>query len=395
MAALLTAEVISAFGSTMTFLALPWFVLSTTGSPAKMSAVLAAQLLPMAVLGIPSGTVVSKLGARRTMLYSDLARVPLMVSIPLLHQLDVLTFPLLLVLVSMIGVFLAPYFAAQILVLPELVGEDETTVAQATAIVEGARRATGLMGPLTAGVLIAALGPTPVLYIDAATFLVSFLLLALFVPQRPPAAQTEESRGIGAGIRFVLNDRMLRVLAGTALIANGLGEMLAAGLPVLAYAEFGGSSRIAGLFFASFGAGAVIGALLAVRLVKRFDPLRLGATAFVCLTIPLFALAFDLPAAGVVVALFASSIFGPLVNAPLIAVITLRTPESLRAKVMTAVITMAMLAGPVGLLIAGPLLQAWGPHQVFMLVAIGQLLATIPFAIVAFRQPQIAATQPA
>ena len=234
------------------------------------------------------------------------------------------------------------------------------------------------------------------LYIDAATFLVSFALLALFVPQRPPVAQTDESKGVGAGIRFVLNDRMLRILAGTALITNGFGQMLAAGLPVLAYEDYDGSSRIAGLFFAGFGAGAVIGALLAVRLVKRFEPLRLGATAFVLLTIPIFALAFDLSPAGVVLALFASSIFSPLVNAPLIAVITMRTPEALRAKVMTAVITTAMLAGPLGMLIAGPLLQAWGPHQVFLLVATGQLLATIPFALVAFRQPQVAATtQPA
>ena len=47
---------------------------------------------------------------------------------------------------------------------------------------------------------------------------------------------------------------------------------------------------------------------------------------------------------------------------------------------------MAMLAGPLGLLVAGPLLEAWGPHPVFLLVAAGQLLATIPFAIVAFRR---------
>jgi hypothetical protein len=48
-----------------------------------------------------------------------------------------------------------------------------------------------------------------------------------------------------------------------------------------------------------------------------------------------------------------------------------------------------MLAGP--LVFAGPLLQAWGPHQVFLLVATGQLLATVPFAIVAFRHHQSAA----
>ena len=124
-----------------------------------------------------------------------------------------------------------------------------------------------------------------------------------------------------------------------------------------------------------------------MRVVGRYDPLRLGAVSFVALTLPVFALAFELPVAGVMAALALSSLFGPLVNAPLIGVITTRTPEALRAKVMTAVLTTAMLAGPVGLLLAGPLLEAWGPHPVFLLVAMGQLLATIPFAAVAFRTP--------
>jgi predicted MFS family arabinose efflux permease len=158
-----------------------------------------------------------------------------------------------------------------------------------------------------------------------------------------------------------------------------------AGLPVLAYESFGGSSRVAGAFFAAFGAGAVAGSVVAMRILPRFDPIRLGAAAFVGLTLPIWALVADLPAWGVVVALFASAFFGPLVNAPLIGVITMRTPEPLRAKVMTAVITFAMLAGPVGLFVAGPLLQSWGPHAVFALVAAGELLASLGFAAVALR----------
>ena len=121
-------------------------------------------------------------------------------------------------------------------------------------------------------------------------------------------------------------------------------------------------------------------------MVPHHDPIRLGAAAFVALTLPIWALVADLPAWGVVAALFASSFFGPLVNAPLIGVITMRTPEALRAKVMTAVVTFAMLAGPVGLFAAGPLLAAWGPHAVFALVAAGQLLASLGFAVVAFRR---------
>jgi hypothetical protein len=81
----------------MTFLALPWFVLVTTGSPAKMGIVLAVELLPTALLGVPSGTLVTRIGARLTMLGADLARVPLMASLPILHSAGLLSFPLLLV----------------------------------------------------------------------------------------------------------------------------------------------------------------------------------------------------------------------------------------------------------------------------------------------------------
>jgi len=382
--ALIAGVVVSSLGTQMTFLALPWFVLETTGSATRMGIALAVELVPVAILGIPSGTVISRWGARRVMVVSDFVRAPLLASVPIFHALGWLSFPLLLVLVALIGVFLAPYYASQRLILPKLVGDDERTVAQANAILEGAQRATSLLGPATAGVLIATLGAPSVLYIDAATFFVSFVLLALFVPSRPPLPPTEESGGVLAGIRFLFHDRLLRVLGATALITNGLGQMLGAGLTVLAYEEYD-SSRVAGLLFAAFGIGAVLGSVVAVHLVNRFEPLRLGATAFVALTVPIFALAIELPVPAVMVALAASSFFSPLVNAPLIGVITMRTPEALRAKVMTAVLTTALIAGPVGLLIAGPLLESWGPRQVFLLVASGQLLATIPFALVAFR----------
>lgn len=386
--ALLTAQVVSVTGSQMTWLALPWFVLVTTGSPTRMGVVLAVQLLPVALLGIPSGSLVARIGARQTMVIGDAARAPLMCSIPLLHSAGVLSFPLLLAIVFLFGCFFAPYFSAQRLILPELVGEDERTVAQANAFVEGAQRATALLGPSAAGVLIALVGATNVLYLDAATFLVSFVLLTLFVPRRPPLPATEESRGVLAGVRFLLRDRLLRTLLVTALLLNGFGQMLVASLPVLAYDEFGGSSRVAGAFFASFGAGAVLGSLLAIRLVTRFDPIRLGAVSLVALTLPIWLLGLELPVPGVMAALFASSIFGPLVNAPLIGVITTRTPERLRAKVMTAVLTFALLAGPLGLLVVGPLLSSWGPRPVFLLVAGGQLLASLLFASVALRRPR-------
>ena len=60
---LLTAELVSFTGSAMTFVALPWFVLATTGSTAKMGWVLAAELAPVGLLGIPTGSIAGQLGA--------------------------------------------------------------------------------------------------------------------------------------------------------------------------------------------------------------------------------------------------------------------------------------------------------------------------------------------
>ena len=382
---LLAAEAISALGSQMTHLALPWFVLVTTGSAAKMGLVLAVQLLPVALLGIPSGTLVGRLGARRTMITCDAARAPIMLAIPLLHSAGLLTFPLLLVCVALVGVFIAPHFSAQRLILPDLLGEDERGVTQANAIVEGVQRSTALLGPATAGVLISLVGATNVLYVDAATFAVSFVILRFLVPHRRPAPASEQSRGVLAGVRFLLRDRLLASLLVTALFLNAFGQMLSASLPVLAYTEFGESARVAGAFFAAFGAGAVLGSLVAVRIVHRFDPIRLGAFSLVALTLPIWLLPLGLPVPGVVAVLFVSSLFGPLVNAPLIGVITMRTPEALRAKVMTAVLTFAMLAGPLGLLAVGPLLAGIGVYKVFLVVAAGQTLASLVFALSALR----------
>ena len=384
LAGLLVAQGISALGSQMTFLALPWFVLATTGSPTRMGLVLAAELLPVAVLGILSGSVVARLGGRRTMLVADAARAPLMAAIPALHAAGLLSFPLLLVLVACVGAFIAPYVSSQRIVIPELLGDDETAVSRANAVVEGTSRLAALLGPVVAGVLIGLIGAPNVLYVDAATFAVSFAVLALFVPRRPPVPQEGASRGVLAGLRYILSHRLLRVLGVTAMLVNGLAMMLVSALPVLAYDEFDASARVAGGFFAAFGIGAVLGTIAAMPLLGRFAPLRLAAVAFVALTVPLFALGFDLPVAGVMAVLALSSFFGPLVNAPLMMVLTTRTPEALRPKVMTALITTAMLAGPLGYLVAGPLLEAWGPNRVILLVATGQLLATIPFARVAF-----------
>jgi predicted MFS family arabinose efflux permease len=394
--ALVLAELVSVLGTRMTYLALPWFVLVTTGSAGKMSLVLAAELVPMALLGVPSGTLVQRLGSRKTMLVSDFARAPLLASIPLLHASGHLSFGLLLALVFVLGCFMAPYFASQRVILPQLVGEDERVMSQANSLIEGGTGAALMLGPALAGLLIPSLGAPNVLYVDAATYAVSFLLVLAFVP-RPgaPAATGDDDHGILGGLGFLRHDPLLGPMA---LVVIGFGFVsggFSAGLPVYAYDVFDGSARLAGLFYSALGAGAVVGSLVAVGAVRKIAPLRLSAFAILGFAAPMWVLPLLPPAPVVATALFVAMCFTPLINAPSLAVLTARTPENLRAKVMTAVISINTVATPAGLLLSGQVLERWGVVPLFAGVATGiTLMGLAYFAIVVRHREANVALEP-
>ena len=279
LSALLGAEVISSLGTQMTWLALPWFVLRTTGSPQRMTWVLIAEIVPIALLGFWGGAIAARLGTRRTMLICDLARVPLLGAIPLLHGLGLLPFPVLLALVAASGIFIAPYNGVQRAVVPELVGEEHGDVATATALFQAANRLTILLGPARR-VLIAVIGASNVLYVDAASYLVSFLLLLGSCTHR--GAGQEDERGVLAGVRFLFTDRLLRMWMPALTLLDVCWTLFFASLPVLVVTKYGADPHILGWLFGALGGGALVGALVALRIVRRVAPLALTAVAFPC-----------------------------------------------------------------------------------------------------------------
>jgi MFS family permease len=378
-AALLVAEAVSSIGTRLTWLALPWFVLVTTESPTRMGFVFVAELVPMALLGVPSGALVQRIGARQTMLVCDFARAPIVATVPLLHHAGLLSYPLILGLAAAMGVFTAPYFASQRLVLPEIVGEDEQLLAQANSLVEGTTRFTLLLGNAVAGVFIAWLGAANVLWLDAATFLFAFALVGLLVPRGRRVDVADEASGVFAGLKYIARDRLLG-LASVAILGFGLlVPFIFASLPVLAFTRYDEDPKIAGWLLAAWGAGALAGAAIAYRAVVRFEPLRLAGVACVLMVSPLWLLVLDLPAAGVGAVLFISALFVPLINAPFLAVLTRRTPVSLRPKVMTALVSAESVSGPVGYALAGPALSGLGLRTVYLLTAIGMTVVALMF----------------
>jgi predicted MFS family arabinose efflux permease len=385
LASVLVAELVSLTGTAMTYVALPWFVLITTGSTAKMGWVLAAELLPIGLLGIPAGTLIARLGAKRTMNLADAARAPLMAAVPVLHWTGHLSFPLLLAFTFLIGCFAAPYYASSRLILPEVVGDDEQLVAQGSAFVQAATQLTQLGGPILGGLLIAWISAPAVLVIDAATYAFSFLVIATFVRAGKPVAPDESSRGVFAGLRYVLRDRVLRPMLAAAAVINFVAQALFGAIPVLVLRRYDADPKILGFCFAAFGGGALLGSLVAAQVVRKVPLLKLAGLAILGMALPLWFLAIAMPWWAVIFVLAAFGFCAPLVNAPVLAILTTRPPAALRPKVMTAVMTISVIIGPLGFLAVGQSLQYVGITTVFLVSAAAFTAGALAFSAAALR----------
>jgi MFS family permease len=151
-------------------------------------------------------------------------------------------------------------------------------------------------------------------------------------------------------------------------------------LPVFAYSDFDHNARIAGVFYAAMGVGALLGMPVVSRVVRRFGALQVAAGALVLASIPKLLVAVPLPAAGVAAVLVLQGLFGPLTGAPIFTVITTRTPAALRSLVLPAAFGLMFLTGPFGEMATGPLVNAVGARTAFVIAAAGYLVGSVPFA---------------
>jgi MFS family permease len=382
---LVTAELVSLTGSAMTFVALPWFVLATTGSTAKMGWVLAAEMLPIAIFGIPAGTVISKFGGKKTMLISDAVRGPLMLVIPILHSTGHLSFAALLATTFAIGVFAAPYMASSRLIIPEVTGEDEQAVASVGAVLSGANQLTQLAGPVIAGLLIAATTPSTVLVVDGCTYLFSFLVILTVVRAGKRVEAAARQKGLFSGVKFLLADSLLGPIAIAACAINFVAQGIVLGVQGIAYFRYDANAHVLGYLFAGFGVGALAGAIVAQQAAQKVPLLKLAAVGIVALPLPLFLLSptTSWPVAVLILAAFA--FFVPLVNAPVVGILTIRTPAELRPKVLTAFMTLATMAGPFGFIAAGYALRHATLGSFFIVLPALLTLGGLFFAAVLLR----------
>jgi MFS family permease len=193
---------------------------------------------------------------------------------------------------------------------------------------------------------------------------VSALMLALLV--REPARRAAgrgDGEGLWAGVRCLARDRVLRPLTVAYAGIELAIQALFLSLPILAFTAHDRDAALAGLLLAAWGAGALVGSLPALRLATR-DSIALIRIALLAEAAPLWLIAAPAPPLVLGLGMTLSGLANPIANAPANTLVTLSGPERLRAKTMLAFITASTAAGGVGLFLAGPLAEAFGPREV-------------------------------
>jgi MFS family permease len=379
--ALTTAELISQLGSSLSGLALPWFVLVTTHSTSRMGVVFAVELLPFVLFGLHAGVVVDRLGPRATMLVSDLARAPVIALVPFLDAVGGLSFGLILAVAFVHGAFSTAYFTCQRAMIPAIVGASEQDVARANTLLEGATNFTSFAGPGLAGVLIGVLGATSVMWIDAASFLLSFVLVGGFVRVTRVVHDREETGGVLAGLAYIVRDRFVGRAVLSPFLFGAAFPLVFASFPVLAFRDYDHNPRVAGLLFAAYGGGTVLGSFATYAALSRFKATSIAVFAAAALALPFWLLVPHVPLAVFVVAMAVIGFGNPMTNAPYFGILTTRVPPALFPKVLQAIIVSNQVIRPAAYAAAGFLFASLGLHAIYALAAVLASAASLNFVL--------------
>ena len=268
-------EAVSGLGTAITTLALQTVVLVTLGGTAvQVGWLTSARWLPYLVLGLVVGALVDRVRRRPVMVVTDLARAALLGLVPLAWALDVLTFPLLLVVVLLFGTTSLVNDAASLSFVPRLVQRQDLQRAHARLDGAGAVAQTG--GPALAGVLIRVLGAPLAVLADALTYLFSAVVVASLKDVAEPAVVRRTHLGarglvreIGEGARWAYGGSGLRRLAVTTHVwFSGQAVLLVVVVPY-GYLRLDLGALQLGLVFAVAGVGALLGAWGSTALGQR------------------------------------------------------------------------------------------------------------------------------
>jgi MFS family permease len=387
--ALCVTMLISVTGNALANLALPWFVLQSTGSAAQTGITAFVGLVPIILGAFFGGVITDRIGYKPMSLIADLMSGLMVLMIPLLYQSVGLEFWQLLLLVFLSNLFDAPGATARRAMLPELAAQAGLSIERASAILDGISRATVMLGGPLAGILITAFGAVNVLILNALSFGISILGVALFIPATllgdstmPLEDEAKEKlwQSIWAGLGFIRRDTLLLILILSVTAMNMIDAAHSAVvLPYYAREVFGAAQGAAqlGILIGTFGAAAVFSSILMGAFGSRFPRRLLFGASFTILSLRFFVFAAYPP----FLLLILTSIISGLVVGPLNPIISTimyeRIPKAMRARVMGFASAGFQVAMPLGPLIAGFLLEAIDLRSTLFLLGLSYLLIAL------------------
>ena len=377
--ALYVAGAVSLTGNSMALVAIPWFVLVTTGSPSQTGLVAFFTVLPAVLAGFLGGVLVDRMGFRTMSVISDVASGITMGLIPLLHYAVGLQLWQLIALVFFGTLLDSPGTTARSSLLPDLAEVASMELERATSLHSGIQRGSTMAGAPLAGLIIALFNAPTVLWINAATFGISALLVAVMVPRPEPTHGTPASyfSDLTSGLRYLLGDRLVRTIVIIVMVTNFLdGPVFAVYLPVYAQ-EILHSPVALGLTVGTFGAFALLGALVFAAVGSRLPRRMAFIGAFIAVGVPFLVLATLPPLWVAIAAMAVAGLAAGPIN-PLISTVAYeRIPADLRGRVLGAMTAGVFVALPVGMLLGGYLVEWIGLGNTLLAVGASYVLLTV------------------
>jgi MFS family permease len=369
-----------------TLLAIPWFVLQTTGSVTRTGITAFFATLPAVFSAFFGSVLVDRLGYKRTSVIGDLASGMTIMLVPFLYSMGGLAFWQLLLLVFLGGLLKPPANTARHALLPDLAELASMRLERANSFYDGIGRVAGLIGAPLAGVLIAVIGTSSLLWLDAASFAISALLIGIAVPfQSGRQATKDENSYFGAlreGVRFIRHDALVLSFVVVILITNLIDAAFFSVVEPVYIKHIFNSVLPLALITATMGGAAFVGTLL-FSIVGHRLPRRLtciiGYTVGGALRFWIF---LYLPILPVLIGWHVIAGLGIAVVNPIIGtVMQERLPAEMRARVFGAM-GAGMLAGiPLGTFLSGYVVAWIGLQTTLLIMGILYLVTTLSLLI--------------
>lgn len=380
--ALFAASAISYVGDVLTLLAIPWFVLVTTGSITKTGITAFFSTLPTVLAAFFGSVFIDRAGYKLTSVLSDIASAVSVALIPLLYHTIGLAFWQVLVLVFIGGLLKSPGGTARTAMVPELTEAAQMRLERANAINDGVSRISNFIGAPLAGVLIAFIGTSNLLWFDGVSFALSALLIGIAIPaalvRHVDKEQVKSNYWVDLrdGWRFIGHDSVILAIVVTVMITNLLDAAFSAVIGPAYIKQVFNSAVPFGLILAAFGGAAFVGTLIFGTIGHRL-PRRLtfgvgfvlgGAVRFWILLVPALPLLIIVYA----IAGFAIAPINPLIDTLMFE----RVPKEMRARVFGSLTAGVFVGIPLGTLLSGYIVPLVGLRMSLVVIGALYLLTT-------------------